>query len=286
MRQGRKREESVGDLAARVEACPPEDLPALIRRLERDPRRAARQLAGRARRRLERWEAACRRWEAMSATERALRETGLHWIAGVDEAGRGPLAGPVVAAAVILPAGAWIPGLDDSKRLPAAERERLAAEVRRQASAWAVGVATAAEVDALNVWHATRLAMRRALDALPVRPELVLVDGRPVPELGYPQRAVVDGDATCVSIAAASVVAKVFRDRLMTVLDAAYPQYGFAVHKGYATAAHREALRRYGPCPEHRLSFLGEGGERDPAAGGEGTGQGSAEQGGIAAGRR
>lgn len=246
----------VRDLAIEVEICPPEDLPALIARLERDPRRAARQLAARARRRLERWEAACRRWEAMAANERALRESGIGPIAGVDEAGRGPLAGPVVAAAVILPGDAFIPGLDDSKRLPPHERQRLAEEVRRQALAWAVGVATVAEIDALNVWHATRLAMRRALDALPVPPEVVLVDGRPVPDLGYPQRAVVDGDATCASIAAASVIAKVFRDRLMAVLDAAYPQYGFGDHKGYGTAAHREALRRHGPCSEHRATFL------------------------------
>lgn len=259
---GRRRKErvSLAELAARVDACPPGELPALIRRLQRDPRRAARELAERARRRLGRWQEACRRWEAMAAAERELREGGRRWLAGVDEAGRGPLAGPVVAAAVVLPEDAFIPGLDDSKRLPPAERERLAAEVRRQAVAWAVGIATAAEIDALNIWHATRLAMRRALDALAVRPELVLVDGRPSPDLGYPQRAVVDGDASCVSIAAASVVAKVFRDRLMSVLDAAYPQYGFAGHKGYATAAHREALRRHGPCPEHRLSFLQAGG--------------------------
>ena len=243
-------------LAAEMDGLPPARLPALIRRLERDPRPGARRLAERARRRWRQWEEACRRWEDMAGVERRLRAGGARRVAGIDEVGRGCLAGPVVAAAVILPESAFVPGLDDSKRLTPAQREELAAEIRRQAEAWAVGVATPAEIDALNIWHATRLAMRRALDGLPVAPDVVLVDGRPVPDLGVPQEAVVDGDARCNCIAAASVLAKVFRDRWMAVLDAAYPGYGFGEHKGYATAAHREALRLRGPCPEHRFSFL------------------------------
>lgn len=242
-------------LAAQVDGVPPQELPDLIQRLQGDARRGARRLLQRARRRWEEWEQRRRRWEVMTALERRLRRRGARLIAGVDEAGRGCLAGPVVAAAVILPATAWIPGLDDSKRLTPAERERLAEEIRRQAVGWGVGMATSMEIDALNIWHATRLAMRRALDALPMTPCLALVDGREVPDLGVPQRAVVDGDARCSCIAAASVLAKVWRDRLMAVLDRAYPRYGFAIHKGYGTAAHREALRRWGVCPEHRRAF-------------------------------
>ncbi|ADU51078.1 Ribonuclease H [Thermaerobacter marianensis DSM 12885] len=239
---------------AKVEAVPAEELPGLIRELEADPRSGARALAARARRRWERWRQARERWAELAAAQDALVPGGR--VAGVDEVGRGCLAGPVVAAAVILSGDACLPGLDDSKRLKPAARDGLAAAVRRQALAWAVGIATPAEIDALNIWHATRLAMRRALDALPVPPQRVVVDGRSPGDLGYPVEAVVDGDARFAAIAAASVVAKVFRDAWMARLDRVYPVYGFARHKGYATAEHRQALALYGPCPEHRRSFL------------------------------
>ncbi len=175
--------------------------------------------------------------------------------AGVDEAGRGPLAGPVVAAAVILAPGIDIEGLADSKTLSRARRERLAAEIRRDALAWGVACASAAEIDRLNVLQASLLAMRRALARLGVMPALALIDGRHCPRLALPVRAVVDGDARVPSIGAASILAKVYRDHLMLRLDRRYPQYGFARHKGYATASHLRALRRFGACPLHRRSF-------------------------------
>lgn len=176
-------------------------------------------------------------------------------MAGVDEAGRGPLAGPVVAAAVVLDGRTRIPGLQDSKRLTARQREEVAELVRRRAASWAVAEATVEEVDRLNVLHAARLAMRRAVEKLSVPPSMILVDGRWGVAMAVPQRVVVGGDATVACIAAASVLAKVERDRLMVELDRLYPGYGFADHKGYACPAHLEALRRLGPSPVHRRSF-------------------------------
>lgn len=176
-------------------------------------------------------------------------------IAGVDEAGRGPLAGPVVAAAVILDAAHPVLGLADSKKLSPVRRERLALEIRAGALAWAVGRAEVAEIDAINILQATLLAMQRAVMALAVAPTQVLVDGNRCPPLRYPCSAIVRGDATVPVISAASILAKVARDAELRRLDALYPEYGFARHKGYPTLAHRQALRRYGPCPEHRRSF-------------------------------
>jgi len=187
--------------------------------------------------------------------ERGLRRAGYRYVAGVDEAGRGPLAGPVVAAAVVLDARSRIPGLQDSKRLSPRQREEVAEAIRRRAVSWAVAQATVEEVDRLNVLHASRLAMRRAVEQLSVRPSVVLVDGGWGLVTDLPQRVVVGGDGTVACIAAASVLAKVERDRIMVELDRAYPGYGFAQHKGYACPAHLEALRRLGPSPVHRRSF-------------------------------
>ncbi len=181
-------------------------------------------------------------------------------IAGVDEAGRGPLAGPVVAAAVILPAARLIRGLDDSKRLTAPERERLASRIRVHALAWGVGWADTAEIDALNILEATLLAMRRALLALPVRPEAVQVDGNRPPSTaglgcGGPAEAIVGGDGKEAAIAAASILAKTWRDAYMVAAAGRHPAYGFAVHKGYGTPGHLAVLAALGPCPLHRRSF-------------------------------
>lgn len=176
-----------------------------------------------------------------------------HWVAGADEAGCGPLAGPVAAAAVIL--GEPIAGLDDSKRLRPARRETLAAEIRRKAAAWAVAYAAVWEVDRYNVRVAALLAMRRACLALPRRPRRVLVDGNLAPELPFDVETVVGGDGTVDAIAAASILAKVARDREMAALGALYPLYGFDRHMGYGTAEHLNALRAQGPCVIHRLSF-------------------------------
>lgn len=180
--------------------------------------------------------------------------------AGVDEAGRGPLAGPVVAAAVILPPRRCIRGLDDSKALDPDERERLAERIRERAVAWAVGAADADEIDALNILQATFLAMRRALGALAVAPRHVRIDGNRAPSLeglGFSctYETIVRGDAKDASIAAASILAKTWRDRWMAEADSRFPGYGFAAHKGYGTAAHLAALATLGPCPLHRRTF-------------------------------
>ncbi len=176
-------------------------------------------------------------------------------IAGVDEVGRGPLAGPVVAAAVILDPARPIPGLADSKQLSPVRRERLALDIRAHALAWALGRAEVAEIDRLNIFQASLLAMRRAVEALSVTPDRVLVDGKHCPPLACPCTAIVKGDASVPVIGAASILAKVARDAELCELHERYPHYGFARHKGYPTAAHRETLRRFGPCPEHRRSF-------------------------------
>ena len=176
-------------------------------------------------------------------------------LAGVDEAGRGPLAGPVVAAAVILSAAHPIDGLADSKTLSASRREVLAGHVRTHATAWSLGMATVEEIDRLNILQASLLAMQRAVQGLSVAPGLVLVDGNHAPRLFCPVRTVVRGDALIKSISAASILAKVTRDAILLNLDSEYPGYGFAVHKGYPTAAHRLALETLGPSPVHRRSF-------------------------------
>ena len=182
---------------------------------------------------------------------------GLARVAGVDEAGRAPLAGPVVAAAVMLAPDARIDGLDDSKRLLPLERERLFGLIQARALAFAVGVVDVTTIDRVNILEATRLAMRTALDGLGAIPELVLTDFVSLRGLSCPQRNLVRGDQRSATVAAASIVAKVTRDRLMAELDGAYPQYGFARHKGYPTEQHRSALKKFGPCPLHRRTFQG-----------------------------
>ena len=181
-------------------------------------------------------------------------------VAGVDEAGRGPLAGPVVAAAVILSADRPIAGLMDSKVLSEQRREALSAEIKRVSLAWSVAWADAAEIDAINILQATFLAMRRALLGLNVLPGLARVDGNRLPNLTFADQcitgeAIVRGDASVSAISAASILAKVQRDQMMCAMDRLYPDYGFRQHKGYATAGHRERIARLGPCPQHRRTF-------------------------------
>jgi ribonuclease HII len=176
-------------------------------------------------------------------------------VCGVDEAGRGPLAGPVYAAAVILDFAHPIPGLDDSKKLAPRRRETLALEIRTHARAWAVACASVEEIDSINILQASLLAMRRAVLALAIVPQRVLVDGLHCPELAMPAKAVVKGDATVAEIAAASILAKVGRDEAMLMLHGQYPQYGFDRHKGYPTHAHLKALREHGVSAVHRRSF-------------------------------
>ena len=181
-----------------------------------------------------------------------------HECAGVDEAGRGCLAGPVVAAAVLLPPGFALDGLTDSKQLTAEAREALEPVIRTRATAWSVGVVWPWVIDEVNILQATFRAMAGAVLRLGLRPRLVLVDGdKTVPMLGLPQRAIIGGDGLKPSISAASILAKTHRDRVMARLDARYPGYGFAAHKGYATRAHYAALEQLGPCRMHRMSFRG-----------------------------
>lgn len=190
--------------------------------------------------------------------ENAYALRGVAPVCGVDEAGRGPLAGPVFAAAVILPPGMEDAGLNDSKKLSEKKREALFELINERAIACCVSCATAKEIDALNILQATFLAMRRAVEGLAfaVEPALVLVDGNRAPGTAFPEETLVKGDAKCISIAAASILAKVSRDRYMAELDKKYPQYGFLQHKGYPTAMHYERLAAFGPCEEHRVTFL------------------------------
>ena len=187
--------------------------------------------------------------------ETLLGRVGLKHVAGADEVGMGPLAGPVIAAAVVMPPGSYVDGVADSKVLTAATRERLAEEIHRRALTVGIGVVEPEEIDRLNIYQAGLCALRRAVDALAVVPEFVLVDGREIPGLAMPQSAYPKGDSFVCSIAAASIVAKVHRDGLMRDLDRLYPGYGFARHMGYSTRAHFAAIREYGPSPIHRRSF-------------------------------
>ena len=189
--------------------------------------------------------------------EKELRRRGYLLVAGVDEVGRGSLAGPVVAAAVILPDDCVLPGLDDSKKVDAACRERLDEQVRRRARAVGIGIVSAREIDNRDILRASLQAMRAAIEALRPQPDAILLDAVSVPGLSRPQLPVVHGDALCSSIAAASIVAKVYRDRLCDELARRYPAYGFEHHRGYGTPEHWEALRIAGPCPEHRLTYHG-----------------------------
>ncbi len=185
------------------------------------------------------------------------KQNGVRILCGTDEAGRGPLAGPVVAAACILPDGFLPDGLDDSKKLTERRREKLYDIITENAIAWCAAYATPEEIDEHNILEASLLAMRRAIDGLSVKPDFVLVDGNVNRGFQLPAKAIVGGDALSPSIAAASIIAKVTRDRLCADYETLYPQYGFAKHKGYPTPAHKLAVYEHGPCPIHRRSFLG-----------------------------
>ena len=188
--------------------------------------------------------------------ENGYYEQGIRLICGVDEAGRGPLAGPVCAAAVILPANLEIPGLNDSKKLSDKRRRELFPVICREAIAWSVAFADHNEIDEINILQATYLAMERAIKGLSVEPELALIDGNRAKDFGLPVQTVIHGDSLSASIAAASILAKVSRDDLMLEMEKAYPGYGFEIHKGYGTKAHYEAIQAKGPSPIHRMTFL------------------------------
>ncbi|MBR4632457.1 MAG: ribonuclease HII [Elusimicrobia bacterium] len=183
-------------------------------------------------------------------------DKGLQFVSGVDEAGRGPLAGPVVAAAVILPKDIFIDGVNDSKKLTEKKRNVLFEEIKQKAFSYGIGIIDAKTIDEINILQATFLAMKKALDQLSVKPDLILVDGNhTIPNLQNKQQAIVSGDAKSACIACASILAKVTRDNMMYEYAKQYPQYNFEKHKGYGTKAHLEAIQKYGPCPIHRMTF-------------------------------
>lgn len=227
----------------------------VLSRLQRDPRQGVRRLHAALKKRFERERVERVRMDAMRHFELVLWKSGVRDIAGVDEAGVAPLAGPVVAAAVVFPPGTDIPGIDDSKKLDAQARDELAKEIRAKASGVAVGLGTVEDIDRINIYHASLLAMRRAVEGLPRPPQHVLVDARTIPGIDMPQNAFNKGDGLNFSIAAASIIAKTSRDAMMEALDREHPGYGFAAHKGYPTPEHRAAFMKLGPCPVHRMSF-------------------------------
>jgi ribonuclease HII len=227
----------------------------VLNRLQRDSRQGVQRLYETLRKRFEKERGERVRLDAMRHFETVLWKSGIRDIAGVDEAGVAPLAGPVVAAAVMFPPGTDIPGVDDSKRLDPEARTELAEVIRAKASGVAVGIASVEEIDTVNIYHASLLAMRRAVEGLPRAPQHVLVDARTVPGIPMPQNAFNKGDGINFTIAAASIIAKTARDRMMEALDREYPGYGFAAHKGYPTPDHREALLKLGRTRVHRMSF-------------------------------
>jgi ribonuclease HII len=232
------------------------DLPSGgLRALKEDPRAGARAIAGRIEKRNHKAQAEGRRLTRLCAFEQVLWDQGVLHVAGVDEVGMAPLAGPVIAAAVVFLPGTRICGINDSKQLTPEERDQLEPEIRASAVAVGIGRAEVHEIDSINIYRAGLLALRRAVEALDPPPQHVLVDARKLDGIRVPQQPIIKGDAKSISIGAASIVAKVHRDRLMAQHEVEYPGYGFASHKGYPTAEHLEALERLGACPLHRRSF-------------------------------
>ncbi len=245
---------SIADISRELELAEEAELAGLLELYEKDERSGVARLVGRYRKKQEKLKKERERLARMRVYEEKYGYAGL--ICGVDEAGRGPLAGPVVAGAVILPPGCEILYLNDSKQLSAQKRESLYDEIYQKAAAVGVGIVGHERIDEINILQATYEAMRKAVASLGVVPQILLNDAVTIPDIAIPQVPIIKGDAKSLSIAAASVVAKVTRDRIMCEYDREMPQYGFAAHKGYGSAAHIEAIRKYGPSPIHRRSFL------------------------------
>lgn len=197
------------------------------------------------------------RLKALKEYENKLHETGLIYIAGIDEAGRGPLAGPVVVGVAIMKPDSFIEGVNDSKKISETRREKLFEQITEEAVDWSTGIVSEKEIDEINILNATKKALKMALDGLKIKPDRIVVDAlENMDTNGIPYTSIIKGDAKVYSISAASIIAKVTRDRIMREYDEVYPQYGFAKHKGYGTAAHIQAIKEYGPCPLHRKSFI------------------------------
>lgn len=232
-----------------------EEIVKVLPSLGQDPRQGVQKLIKSWERKLNRREKEIAKWKDLCRWENQLRGKGFHYVAGIDEAGRGPLAGPVVAAAVILKIDNPLRGLDDSKKLSPQHREDLYKQITSTAVTWAIGSSNARYIDTTNILQATQMAMTKAYNKLTVPPDYLLLDAMKLPGIKAPQEGVVGGDGRCACIAAASVLAKVTRDRWMKKWDQYYPGYGFAKHKGYPTPEHLQALAKLGPSPLHRLSF-------------------------------
>ncbi len=197
------------------------------------------------------------RLKLLKEYENKLHESGLKYIAGIDEAGRGPLAGPVVVGVVIMKPDSFIEGINDSKKISESKREKLYEQITKEALAWSVGIVTQEEIDEINILNATKKALEQALEKLEIKPDRILVDAlEHIDTKGIPYTSIIKGDAKIYSISAASIIAKVTRDRIMKEYDEVYPEYGFAKHKGYGTAMHIQAIKTQGPCPLHRRSFI------------------------------
>ncbi len=244
----------IQEIRAEFEESREESLPSLCEKYKDDGRKGVAALVTRCQRKMEALEAERQRMYGMFAYEREYEHLG--YICGIDEAGRGPLAGPVVAGAVILQKNCGILYLNDSKKLSAARREELYRQIVEEAVAVGVGYASPQRIDEINILQATYEAMREAIQKLKIKPQILLNDAVTIPGVSCPQVPIIKGDAKSASIAAASIVAKVTRDRLMVEYDRLMPEYGFASHKGYGAAAHIEALKKYGPSPIHRKSFI------------------------------
>lgn len=248
--------ETITQIKERLKFAKMEELPVLIQTYAADSRAGVQKMAASARKRYEALRREQDRLYEMLAFERKYADAGYNYICGIDEAGRGPLAGPVVAAAVILSPDDPIPFVNDSKKLSAKKREELYAAIMDRAVSVGVGQEEPDVIDRINILQADYLAMKTAVGKLSVQPQLCLNDAVHIPDLSVRQVSIIHGDAQSLSIAAASIIAKVTRDRIMEQYDLLYPEYGFARHKGYGTAQHIQAIRQYGPCPIHRMSFI------------------------------
>ena len=253
--------ESAAKIMEILQAASMEKLPEFIAEYENDPRSGVQKLVSSAQKKIDALEKERQRIENLKKYEKEYAQ--YTYICGIDEVGRGPLAGPVVAGAVILPKDCDILYINDSKQLSEKKREELYDVITKEAVAWAVGYASPERIDEINILQATYEAMREAIGKLSPAPDLLLNDAVTIPEVVIPQVTIIKGDAKSVSIAAASILAKVTRDHMMAEYDSLYPQYGFAKHKGYGTKAHLDAIREYGMCPIHRRSFLTKFEERE-----------------------
>lgn len=248
--------ESIAQIKAKLAQCTHAQLSQFWEEYANDTRKGVQNLVLSAHKRYDTEEKELLRMQTMLQYERAAYEKGYHSIAGIDEVGRGPLAGPVVAAAVILPENHTILGVDDSKKLSAQKRESLAEQIKAEAIAWAVGIVSHTRIDEINILQATYEAMRQAISQLAIQPDYILADAVHIPQLAIPQEGIVKGDAKSMSIAAASIIAKVTRDAMMEELAEQYPEYDFASNKGYGSQKHIAGIAAHGLCPIHRRSFV------------------------------